>query len=87
MTKLTFALAGAAALMLAGCNSGSDEALNADALNAANEDINAGADAAAMDAANAEAAALGSQEQQLEMENADTAANPSDADEQNVAGM
>jgi len=41
---------------------------------------------AANDAANAEAAALGTQEQQLEQENA-AASNPSDEQEQNVAGM
>lgn len=87
MTKLHIAFAGAAALALTGCNSGSDAALNDAALNAANEDINAGAEAAASDAANAEAAALGTQEQQLEQENAAAADNPSDAVEQNVAGM
>ena len=92
MTKLTFAIAGAAALTLAaaGCNSRNDDALNTAAVNSATEDLNAMAGDAAADAANAEAVALGTQEQQLEQENAaaaDAAANPTDADEQNVAGM
>ncbi|MEO6433627.1 MAG: hypothetical protein ABIO29_06590 [Sphingomicrobium sp.] len=87
MTKLTIAFAGAAVLALAGCNSSTnDAAVNDTAVNVASEDINAGADAAASDAANAEAVALGTQEQQLEQENS-AAANPSDAEEQNVAGM
>jgi hypothetical protein len=46
---------------------------------------------AAMDAANAEAAALGAQEQQLKEENAaapaENTTDPTDADEQNVSGM
>jgi hypothetical protein len=50
-------------------------------------DLNALSDAAANDAANAEADALGNQEQQLEDENADNTVNPSDAQEQNVSGM
>ena len=92
MTKLTFAIAGAAALTLAlaGCNSSNGDALNTAEVNAANEDLNAMAGDAAADAANAEAVALGTQEQQLEQENAaaaNAAANPTDADEQNVAGM
>ena len=43
-----------------------------------------------MDAANSEAAALGTQQQQLEDENAvavDNTTNPTDEEEQNVAGM
>ena len=45
---------------------------------------------AANDAANAEAAALGNQQNQLENENAaaaDNTSNPSDDQEQNVSGM
>ena len=87
MTRISFALAGAAALLLAACDSSSTEdSVNSDALNAGT-DLNYGADAAATDAANAEAVALGTQEQQLEQENAAAATDPSDADEQNVAGM
>ncbi|MGH6783254.1 MAG: hypothetical protein ACREBP_01370 [Sphingomicrobium sp.] len=89
MTKLTFAIAGAAALTLslAGCGSGNEDALNTADLNQANENLDAMAADAAADAANAEAVALGTQEQQLEQENAADGTNPTDADEQNVAGM
>lgn len=89
MTRLTFAIAGAAALTLslAGCTSSDEDTLNTAEVNMANEDLNAMADDAAADAANAEAVALGTQEQQLEQENAAAATSPTDADEQNVAGM
>ena len=92
MTKLSFAIAGAAALTfaLAGCNSSNSDALNTAQVNAANNDLNAMASNAAGDAANAEAVALGTQQQQLEQENAaatNSTSNPTDADEQNVAGM
>ncbi|MEO6198745.1 MAG: hypothetical protein ABIO68_02245 [Sphingomicrobium sp.] len=92
MTKLTFAIAGAAALTLsvAGCTSNTDNTLNTAAVDQADSDMNAMADDAAADAANAEAVALGTQQDQLEQENAaavNAAANPTDADEQNVAGM
>lgn len=88
MTKLTFAIAGAAALTLtlAGCGGSNEDALNTAEVNQANENLDAMAGTAA-DAANAEAAALGTQEQQLEQENAAAGTNPTDADEQNVAGM
>lgn len=88
MTKLNFAVAGAAALTLAlaGCGSGNEDTLNTAEINQANDDLNAMAGDAANDAANAEAVALGTQEQQLEQENA-AGTNPTDADEQNVAGM
>lgn len=89
MTKLTFAIAGAAALTLtlAGCGSSNEDALNTAEVNQANENLDAMAGNAAADAASAEAAALGTQEQQLEQENAAAGTNPTDADEQNVAGM
>lgn len=89
MTRLTFAIAGAAAitLSLAACTSSDEDTLNTTEVNMANEDLNTMADDAATDAANAEAVALGTQEQQLEQENAAAATNPTDADEQNVAGM
>jgi len=63
MTKLSFAIAGAAALTfgLAGCNSSNSDALNTAQVNAANNDLNAMASNAAGDAANAEAVALGTQ--------------------------
>ena len=87
MTKLTIAIAASASLALAACSSGNDDALNSAEVNQANDNLDAMAGDAANDAANAEAAALGTQEQQLEQENAASATNPSDAEEQNVAGM
>ena len=91
MKILAFALTGAAALALAACNSNNDDAVqNAEVNQPSAEELNDAANAAAMDAANSEAAALGTQEQQLEQENAAAPANAadsSDADEQNVSGM
>ena len=82
-----FVLIGAAALALGACNRGNEDAVqNAEMNQPAAEDLNAMANQAAMDAANAEAAALGNiQEAQNEAIN-DTS-NPTDADEQNVSGM
>ena len=88
MKKFAFALAGAAALTLAACSSGEQDTLE-------NADMNQTVDMNVPDAnaaADAEAAALGTQQEQLESENAlnaveDNATNPSDAEEQNVAGM
>ena len=87
MKKLVFALAGAA-LALSACNSG-DEATDNGTLNAAStEDLNQAASDAA-NAAEAEAAALGDQLNQLENAPATsgTEESASDAQEQNVAGM
>ena len=86
MNKLIFALAGST-LALAACSSGGD-ADNAAVTEPSVEELNQSASDAANDA---EAAALG--EQLNELENApapapaDNAVNPSDAQEQNVAGM
>lgn len=88
MIRTTFAAIGAAALALSACSSGNDDALNTAEVNAADEDLNAMAGDAATNAATAEAVALGTQEQQLEQEDAAApATTPTDADEQNVAGM
>jgi len=89
MKRLTFALIGAASLALIGCNRGNQDALNNAELNQANQDaLNAQANQAAMDAANAEAAALAAQQQQRDQATAaDNAADPTDAEEQNVSGM
>lgn len=90
MKKLVFAITGAAALMLAACSGNNqDEVQNAEMNQPTSEELNAQANQAAMDAANAEAAALGAQEQLLQQENAavDNATNPQEADEQNVSGM
>lgn len=88
MKRLAFALAGVTALALAGCSSSNqDQVNNAEMNQPSAEDLNQLSSDAANDAANAEAAALGAQEQQLENESADNTVNPSDAQEQNVAGM
>ena len=84
MNKLIFALAGTT-LALAACSSGGEadnSALNEPSV----EELNQSASDAANDA---EAAALGDQLNQLENTPAptDNAVNPSDAQEQNVAGM
>ena len=87
MKRLAFAFAGAAALTLAGCNSSNQDQVNNAELNQPTaDDLNQQASDAANDAANAEAAALGKQEQQLQA-NTDNTADQSDAQEQNVAGM
>jgi hypothetical protein len=86
MNKLIFALAGAT-LALAACSGGGD-ADNAATNEPTADELNQMASDAANDAANAEAAALGDQLNQLE--NAPAAednVSPSDAQEQNVAGM
>ena len=78
------ALAGTAAGALSACNSSNQDQVNNAELNQLSTD-------AANDAANAEAAALGEQQNQLENENAaapaDNTSNPSDDQEQNVSGM
>src|SRR6476619_3371538 len=87
MKRLAFAIAGAAALILAGCNNGNqDQVNNAEINQPTTEELNQAASDAANDAANAEAAALGQQEKQLQA-NTDDTSNPSDDQEQNVAGM
>jgi predicted component of type VI protein secretion system len=88
MKRLAFAVAGAAALSIAGCNSSNQDQVNNAELNQPTADeLNQAASDAANDAANAEAAALGQQQQQLEANTTNTADNPDDAQEQNVAGM
>jgi hypothetical protein len=86
MNKLIFALAGAT-LALAACSGGGD-ADNAATNEPTADELNQAASDAANDAANAEAAALGDQLNQLENAPApDSTESPSDAQEQNVAGM
>ena len=92
MKKLAFTVAGAAAaLTLAACNSNNQDAVNNAQLNQPSADqLNALSTDAANDAGNSEAAALGTQQQQLQNENAaaaDNATNPTDDQEQNVNGM
>ena len=84
------ALAGTAAVALAGCNNSNQDQVNNAELNQPAPELNQLSTDAANDAANAEAAALGNQQNQLESENAaadDNTSNPSDDQEQNVSGM
>lgn len=91
MKRLAFAIGGAAVLALAACSGNNQDAVNNAELNQPSaDDLNALSNAAAMDAANSEAAALGNQQNQPGDENAaaqDNAVNQQEADEQNVSGM
>lgn len=85
MKKLVFVLIGAGALMTAACNRGSEDQVNNAELNQPAPELNALANEAAN---NAEADALGNQQDQLNNEaTEDNTVNPKDADEQNVSGM
>ncbi|HUP67343.1 MAG TPA: hypothetical protein VM145_03915 [Sphingomicrobium sp.] len=86
MKRLAFAFAGAASLILVGCDSNNqDQVDNAELNQPSTDELNEQANEAAMDAANAESAALGQQQQQLET--TDNTVDTSDAQEQNVSGM
>jgi hypothetical protein len=88
MKRLVFAFAGAAALSLAGCSGNNQDQVNNAEMNQPSADeLNQAAMDAANDAANAEAAALGAQQNALDNISTDNAENPSDAQEQNVSGM
>ena len=85
------ALAGTAAVALSACNNSNQDQVSNAELNQPAPELNELSTDAANDAANAEAAALGEQQNQLENENAaapaDNTSNPSDDQEQNVSGM
>ena len=87
MKRLTFAFAGTAALLVAACSGNNQDQVNNVEMNqAGTEDLNALANDAATN--NAEAQALGNQQDQLNQETtSDNTVNPADADEQNVSGM
>ena len=86
MKRLTFALAGTAALLVAACSGNNQDQVNNAELNQAGaEDLNGLANEAATNAA--EAQALGTQQDQLNQQADDNTVNPADADEQNVSGM
>jgi hypothetical protein len=90
MKRLAFVVGGAAALALAGCNNGNQDAVNNAELNQPSADeLNALSNQAAMDAANEEAARLANQQNALNEENAaaQQAVNQQEADEQNVSAM
>jgi hypothetical protein len=85
MKKRVFALTGTAALALVACSGNNQDQVNNAEMNQPATDLNTLSSDAANDAANAEADALGNQETQLENES--NTLSPSDAQEQNVAGM
>ena len=86
MKKLAFVLAGVAAVSLAACNrNNQDQVQNAEINQPAADQLNELSSEAANDAANAQAAALGNEQQQNAVE--DNTINPTDAQEQNVSGM
>ena len=87
MKRLAFALTGAAALALAGCSGNQDQVNNAEMNQPSPDELNELSNQAAMDAANAEAAALGNQEAQLNEAPPEDTTSPTDEQEQNVSGM
>ncbi len=94
MKKIVFAVAGAATLALAACSNNNQDTVENAELNQPAAETNDMSGEALNDAAAGEAAALGTQQQQLEQENAAapadenaTAAETTDEDEQNVSGM
>ncbi len=86
MKRLTFAFVGAAAITLAACSGDNQDAVDNAEMNQPAAELNELSSDAANDAAAAEAAALGTQQQQLEEANAVENAVV-DEDEQNVSGM
>ena len=89
MKRLAFVTIATASLALAGCNRGNEDVVNNAELNQPQSDLNEIANQAAMDAANAQAAAQANIQNATQQENAsvDNAVNPKEADEQNVSGM
>ena len=89
MKRLAFVVVGTAALALAACNRGNEDAVQYAEVNQPNADqLNELANQAAMDAANAQAAANNAQNAANELNAAaDNTVNPREADEQNVSGM
>lgn len=77
MRKIHFALAGAATLALAACGSSDDTVDENIGENLQADELNAAADNAAADA-NAELEALGNQQEELEAEPVNDAANATD---------
>jgi polyhydroxyalkanoate synthesis regulator phasin len=90
MKRLAFLMLGMAAIALGACNKGNEDAVqNAEMNQPEAEQLNELANQAAMDAANAQAAAQANIENATAQENAtvDNTVNPQEADEQNVSGM
>ena len=90
MKRLVFACLATAALTLSACNNSNQDAVqNAEINQPAADQLNELANQAAMDAANAQAAAEANIAKETQQENAaiDNTVNPQEADEQNVSGM
>ena len=90
MKRLAFVALGAAVLALGACNKGSEDTVeNAELNQPAAEQLNELANQAAMDAANEQAAALNSIANDVKEQNAtvENVTNPTDEEQQNVAGM
>lgn len=89
MKRLACAIVGSAVLALGACNNSNQDAVQNAELNQPESDLNEIANQAAMDAANAQAAAQANIENAQQEQNAtvDNAVNPQEADEQNVSGM
>jgi hypothetical protein len=89
MKRLVFAGIGTAALALCACHRDNQDAVQNAELNQPSADqLNELANQAAMDAANAQAAAGNAQNAANELNAAaDNTVNPREADEQNVSGM
>jgi polyhydroxyalkanoate synthesis regulator phasin len=90
MKRLAFVTIGLAALTLAACNKGNQDAVQNAELNQPETDqLNELANQAAMDAAENQAAAQNQINKAVNEQNAaiDNTVNPQEADEQNVSGM
>ena len=87
MKRLTFVTIGTAALALAACNKGNQDAVQNAEINQPDADQMNELNQAAMDAANDAAAANAASAANAANAVADNAINPKEADEQNVSGM
>jgi hypothetical protein len=90
MKRLAFVTIGAAVLALGACNKGSEDTVqNAELNQPAAEQLNELANQAAMDAANEQASAQNNITNDVREQNAviENVTNPTDAEQQNVAGM
>lgn len=88
MKRLTFVIAGAAALTLSACGSNKQDQVDNAVMNQPNADqLNELANAAANDAANAPAPVAVNNVEENASAPVENATNPTDAEEQNVSGM
>lgn len=88
MTKLTFALFGAATLALSACNNNNQDQVDNAVMNQPNADqLNDLANDAANDAANSPAPVVNTSHDENAAAAVDNDANPTENEEQNVSGM